>query len=56
MTNRIEKLLALMKRADMTHVLIQKPNNMRYLTGYTGEGCLLVSAVETVILTDFRYV
>ncbi len=56
MTNRIEKLLALMKRADMTHVLIQKPNNMRYLTGYTGEGCLLVSAAETVILTDFRYV
>ncbi len=56
MTNRIEKLLGLMKQAGMTHVLIQKPKNMRYLTGYTGEGCLFVSAAETVILTDFRYV
>lgn len=56
MTKRIEKLLALMTQAGMTHVLIQKPKNMRYLTGYTGEGSLFVSAAEAVILTDFRYV
>ena len=49
MTNRIEKLLALMKRADMTHVLIQKPNNMRYLTGYTGED------IDRLLASDIPY-
>ena len=30
-------------------------SNMRYLSGYVGEGALLVTAGETVILTDSRY-
>ena len=30
--------------------------NMYYLTGYTGEGCLLVTPNKAVIITDFRYV
>lgn len=56
MSNRVEKMLGLMAQAGLTHVLIQKPKNMRYLTGYTGEGCLLLKAGGPVILTDFRYV
>jgi len=56
MTKRIDALLAAMQQAGLTHMLIQKPKNMRYLTGYTGEGCLLVSESGVVILTDFRYV
>ena len=56
MIKRIDALLAAMKQAGIGHMLIQKPKNMRYLTGYTGEGCLLVSEAGIVILTDFRYV
>ena len=56
MAKRIEALLAAMKQAGLGHMLIQKPKNMRYLTGYTGEGCLLVSETSVIILTDFRYV
>ncbi len=56
MTERLEALLAAMKQAELGHMLIQKPKNIRYLTGYTGEGCLLVSGTGAVILTDFRYV
>ena len=56
MTERIEQMLARMSEHGFTHALVQKPQNMRYLTGYTGEGSLLVKATGAVILTDFRYV
>lgn len=56
MTERIERMLVQMSEHGFTHALVQKPQNMRYLTGYTGEGSLLVKASGTVILTDFRYV
>lgn len=56
MANRMEGMLRLMHEAGITHALVQKPQNMRYLTGYTGEGSLLVSNSGPVILTDFRYV
>lgn len=36
--------------------LIHRPENMRWLAGYSGEGCLFITAKERVILTDFRYV
>jgi len=56
MTERIGQMLACMSEVGFTHALIQKPQNMRYLTGYTGEGSLLLSKEGAVILTDFRYV
>lgn len=56
MTERIKQMLVRMNERGFTHALVQKPQNMRYLTGYTGEGSLLVSSAGTVILTDFRYV
>lgn len=56
MTSRIERMLARMSECGFTHALVQKPQNMRYLTGYTGEGSLLIRAKGAVILTDFRYV
>ena len=31
------------------------PSTLRYLTGFTGEGALLLSASETLLLTDSRY-
>ena len=47
-----EKLSA----AGMDAALIHRSENMRYLTGYTGEGSVFVCAQETVIITDFRYI
>ena len=35
--------------------LIHKPENIRWLSGYTGEGCLLITADAHVVLTDSRY-
>ena len=35
--------------------LIHRRENMRWLSGYTGEGCLFVSGDCRAILTDFRY-
>ena len=35
---------------------ILSAENMRYLTGFAGEGSLFVSAGKCVILTDFRYI
>ena len=35
--------------------LVHRPENLRWLAGYTGEGCLFVSRKRHVILTDFRY-
>ena len=35
--------------------LVHRPENLRWLAGYTGEGCLFVSKGARVLLTDFRY-
>ena len=53
---RCERLLAILKEKEMDAALIHRPENIRYLTGYTGEGCVFVCAGETVIVTDFRYI
>ena len=45
-----------MEARGLPAALIHKPQNMRYLTGFTGEGCLFVSAQRQAVLTDFRYV
>ena len=37
-------------------VIISKPSNMFYLSGYTGEGYALVTQGLNAIITDFRYV
>ncbi len=36
--------------------LIDDSKNIYYLTGYTGEGCLLITPQSAVIVTDFRYI
>lgn len=36
-------------------VLLHKPANMFYISGYTGEGLLLLTASTKAIITDFRY-
>ena len=50
---RIEKLRA---KGISGCSLFDDSKNIYYLTGYTGEGSLLVTENEAVIITDFRYV
>lgn len=50
--NRIEAL----RSRGISCALYDDPINIRYLTGYTGEGSLLILPDRAVIITDFRYV
>ena len=51
LTNRLEAFLGAMAAHSLSAALIHRPENMRYLTGYTGEGCLFVSREAQAILT-----
>ena len=52
---RIETMLNLAGVGANEAVLIHKPSNMFYLSGYTGEGLLAVGNGFQAIVTDFRY-
>lgn len=56
MPTRWERLAASMQNKGLEAAWITARENMRYLTGYTGEGALFVSPDGCVILTDFRYI
>ena len=51
--NHLDQFLGAMQ-ADAA--LIHRPENMRWLAGYTGEGCLFITGEARILLTDFRYV
>lgn len=54
---RTDPLRALMRERGVEAMLIQKPENRRYVTGFSGSaGFALVSATEAILLVDFRYV
>ena len=44
-----------MNLGDHEGVVVYDPSNMFYLSGYTGEGLVLVSRGISAIVTDFRY-
>ncbi|MBR2054404.1 MAG: aminopeptidase P family N-terminal domain-containing protein [Clostridia bacterium] len=52
---RIEKVLAKAQVAAHEGVIIHKPSNIFYLSGYTGEGILVFGHGFKAIITDFRY-
>lgn len=54
--NRCKSLLEALKNRGCGAALIHRPENIRWLTGYTGEGCAFVCADAQVVVTDFRYV
>lgn len=54
MSARTNHLLAQLPNGAQA-ALIHNPSNMRYLSGYTGEGLLVISKNEQAIVTDFRY-
>ena len=51
---RTEKLLGSLDGAKAA--LLHNPSNIFYLSGYTGEGLLLVAPGIKAVITDFRYV
>ncbi len=53
--NRLEKMFQAAGLGPDEGVLIHKPSNMFYLSGYTGEGLLAVGRGFQAIVTDFRY-
>ena len=51
----MDHLTAFLEVMQADAALVHRPENMRWLSGYTGEGCLFVSRGAKVILTDSRY-
>jgi len=53
---RLEKLRKALKEENLDALLITRPANARYLSGFTGgEGALLITQQEALLLADFRY-
>jgi len=54
---RLRKLRALIAEKGLDALLISQPENLRYLSGFTGSsGWLLISGQNAILATDFRYV
>lgn len=52
----LERLNAFLDSLRADAALIHRPENIRYLSGYAGEGSLFISKGVRAILTDFRYI
>lgn len=56
MKKRIEKLQEKMKEREFPAFLVTRPENIYYLSGFSGSsGLLLFTPEEAFLLTDFRY-
>lgn len=54
--NKIARLRQHILEQNLDAVIITKPTNRRYLSGFTGSnGYLLMTTQENILLTDFRY-
>jgi Xaa-Pro aminopeptidase len=53
---RTEKLKKLIPLQSSEAVIISKPSNIFYLSGFKGEGLLYISDNLSAVVTDFRYV
>lgn len=53
---RLERFLAQPLFSQFDAALILRREDMRYLSGYTGEGALLISREDKLLITDFRYI
>jgi Xaa-Pro aminopeptidase len=54
---RLGRLRALMAAKGQGALLISQPENIRYLSGFTGSsGWLLISGRNAILATDFRYI
>jgi Xaa-Pro aminopeptidase len=54
---RLQKLRTSIAEKGLDALLISQPENLRYLSGFTGSsGWLLISGHSAILATDFRYV
>ncbi|MDR3592992.1 MAG: Xaa-Pro peptidase family protein [Negativicutes bacterium] len=57
MNNRLDRLRALLHQQDLDGVIVAKPENRLYFSGFTGSsGILLISGSQARLITDFRYI
>ncbi len=55
--NRLQKLRQKLAEKDIDAIFISQPENRYYLSGFDGSaGFLLITAKETILATDFRYI
>jgi Xaa-Pro aminopeptidase len=54
--NRLRKLRELIIEKGLDGLLISQPDNLRYLSGFTGSGWLLISGRDAILALDFLYV
>ena len=53
---RLGKLRQAMAELGLDAIVISRPENLRYLSGFTGgEGHLVITADQALVATDFRY-
>ncbi len=53
---RLARLRGLLRRAGISALLITRPNDIRYLTGFSGEDSYgIVTAGSLMVLSDFRF-
>ena len=53
---RVDRLIETRGLTAKEAVIVSKPSNIFYLSGYVGEGLALISCGVKAIVTDFRYV
>jgi Xaa-Pro aminopeptidase len=54
--NRLQKCRKLIAEKGLDGLIISQPDNLRYLSGFTGSGWLLISARHAILALDFLYV
>lgn len=54
--NRCDSFLNALSERGFGAALLHRSANIRWLTGYTGEGCAFITDKAQTIVTDFRYV
>lgn len=53
---RLERLRVSLAERGLDGIVIHKPENQAYVSGFTGgEGLLLITAARAILITDFRY-
>lgn len=53
--DRVAKLFHAVKDLDLDAIVLHKPEDIFYFSGYRGEGVALLHAQQRAIITDFRY-
>ena len=57
MNKNIGKIRSLLEEKDLDGILLYKPENRRYVSGFTGStGYVLITETDTKFITDFRYI